>query len=77
MRLLLIGQHKSIFIGNLGLCWIYFDRIIAKKRIVGCRVAPNSDAKRSLKTLVPIRRVAFRPPFSNMILCFAVWSLSW
>jgi hypothetical protein len=29
MRLPLIGQHRSIFIGNLGLCWIYFDRIIA------------------------------------------------
>ena len=29
MRLPLIGQHRSIFIGDLGLCWIYFDRIIA------------------------------------------------
>jgi hypothetical protein len=29
MLLPLIGQHRSIFIGNLGLYWIYFDRIIA------------------------------------------------
>ena len=28
MRFLLIGQNRSIFIGNLGLFWIYFDRII-------------------------------------------------
>ena len=28
MRFLLIGQNRSIFIGNLGLFWICFDRII-------------------------------------------------
>ena len=28
MRLPLIGQNRSIFIGNLGLFWIYIDRII-------------------------------------------------
>eukprot|EP01046_Picozoa_sp_COSAG06_P032822 COSAG06_NODE_3307_length_5528_cov_105.042918_4_plen_269_part_00 len=29
MRLLLIGQNRSIFIGSLALFWIYVDRIIA------------------------------------------------
>jgi hypothetical protein len=29
MRLPLIGKNRSIFIGNLGLFWIYFDRLMA------------------------------------------------
>ena len=29
MRFLLIGQNRSMFIGNLALFWICFDRIIA------------------------------------------------
>ena len=28
MRLPLIGQNRSIFIGNLGLFWIYFDGLM-------------------------------------------------
>jgi hypothetical protein len=52
MRLPLIGRHRCIFIGNLGLCWVYFDRIIANaaERIVDLPVQEciNVDSSSSI-----------------------------